>query len=45
VCGSKPEKERFIGSALVLKEDGCRVLFNDSNGEILGDEYIKYERV
>lgn len=45
VCGSKPEKERFIGSALVLEEDGCRVLFNDSNGEILGDEYIKYERV
>ena len=34
------QMQKFI--ALVLKEKGCRVVFNDSNGDILGDEYLNF---
>ena len=42
ICGSRPEEERFIATALVLEEKGCRVIFNASSGEILGDEYLAF---
>lgn len=40
VCGSKPAGDRFMGAAFVLGENDCRVIFNDSNGEIVGDESV-----
>ena len=42
ICGSRPEQDRFIGAALVLDGNGCRVIFNDSKGETLGDEYLSF---
>lgn len=42
ICGSRPEDNRFIATALVLEKDGCRVIFNDSNGEILEDEHLDF---
>ncbi len=42
VCASRPENDRFIGGAFVLEESGCRVVFNDSNGEVLKDEYLSF---
>ena len=42
ICGSRPEDERFIGTALILEETGCRVIFNDNNGKVLGDEYLTF---
>ena len=43
ICGSRPEDRRFIGTALVLEAGGCRVIFNDSNGAVLGDEYLTFQ--
>ena len=43
VCASRPIKDGpFGGGAFVLEENGCRVVFNNSDGEIFGDEYIKF---
>ena len=42
ICGSRPEEDRFIGCALTLDESGCRVVFNASDGEVLGDEYLPF---
>lgn len=42
ICGSRPENERFIGGAFTLYEDGCRVVFNDSNGEIVEQGFVKF---
>ncbi len=42
ICASQPEDDRFIGGGFVLEESGCRVVFNDSNGEVLGDEYLAF---
>jgi hypothetical protein len=42
ICGSRPERDRFIGCALTLDESGCRVVFNDDRGEIVGDEYLTF---
>lgn len=42
ICGSRPEDDRFIGCALTLDETGCRVVFNDSNGKVSGDEYLRF---
>ena len=42
VCGSRPGEGRFLGAAFVLEEGGCRVIFNDSKGETLGDEYLSF---
>lgn len=42
ISGSRPEKERFIGGAYTLYEDGCRVFFNDSNGEIVDEGFVKF---
>jgi predicted phosphodiesterase len=45
VCGSRPEDNRFIGCALVLERTGCRVIFNDHNGETLGDQYVSFPSI
>jgi hypothetical protein len=42
ICGSRPEGDRFIGCALTLDESGCRVVFNDDRGEVVGDEYLAF---
>ena len=42
VCGSRPGGDRFTGAAFVLEEKGCRVIFNDSHGEIQEDELILF---
>ena len=42
VCGSQPQAERFLGAAFVLDGEGCRVIFNDDRGNIVGDEYLTF---
>ena len=43
ITASRPQKEGpFGGGAITLDSDGCRVVFNDSDGNVFGDEYIKF---
>ncbi len=42
VCGSRPGGEVFTGAAFVLEENGCRVIFNNSKGAVLGDESVPF---
>lgn len=43
IAASRPLKDGpFGGGALTLHENGCRVIFNDSDGTIFGEEYISF---